>query len=605
MKRFIVAVFALILFAAMAARAAETNPSPQPDSPVAITIDAATVTNDQITGLGWNVGPLWIPDSAEAPADLQKFFGLLRYTRQSFIRLMFQYYEWEGRTIDGEFVPENDDDDPWTPPEELFSDFDSGFAWKTEQGLNANLIAVLDFCEANGIDVEINNWEANLKSWLRTEQYADPEFYKTPIPYKDYLRDAEEFGENVAALVYYLKTQANGGHGYDCVKYYAIWNEPAGGHTDYTLVHVDYPGCLNLLHKTVRQHLEFYDKEMGTDVLGDLDCIGMEAYPFWRNSPAAGHKHEDWDHLLGRGVLQYLEKPDGLPGEITCWPSGDPYMDSISVHNYWAVFDYDEQNPNEHNHGTIGDSIIDEWVRGSIKQIRDFDIDGQIEPLYINELGCFPYIDTTGDRTLEGSIPSYDQSLLIAETAIRAFAEEGFAGISRWGWNMHTTFAAASYPGCWWETEPKGRVKALDANYYPYTLLTRHIPKGSAALATTVEGGADASKGPETWRIIETRRVFATAFRAPSNRLQLFVVNDSYEAKTCRVTLEGFKARGKTKLRHLYVTQEKHDRIYEADAMKPTGAQPAFTVTVAPRSINVFTQGTPYDNDSPPWEFLK
>ena len=62
-----------------------------------------------------------------------------------------------------------------------------------------------------------------MKRWL--DQKADENGI---VSYEEYLARAQEFGENVAAFLYYLKTRANNGKGYDCVKYYGLWNEPGG-----------------------------------------------------------------------------------------------------------------------------------------------------------------------------------------------------------------------------------------------------------------------------------------------------------------------------------------------------------------------------------------
>jgi len=545
-----------------------------------VEIDLSRTVNEDIVGLGWNVGPLWIPS---ATSDLEEFFHLFKDSGQPWIRLVLQYYEWEGKKENGKFIPQNDDGDPWTSPADFLSESRDGFVWSADGQLDRNIVSVLDFCEENDIWVEVNNWETNKKPWI-AQKYLDPKFYETPVKYEEYAKDADEFGENVAALVYYLKTTANDGKGYDCVKYYALWNEPGGGHGNHSFVQVDYPGCLNLLHKAVHEHLVYYDKEMGTDVRERVDSIGLESFPSWRNCPVAGHKGEGWDDLVGKGVITYAETPDGLPGEITNWPDGDPYMNIISVHEYWCAFDYDSNNPSGSKHGTIASRLIPAILENTIEQIQDCDIDDDIEPVFIGEIGTHVY----GKGQRDG--PDYDRSLFIAEAAIRALQLDGVKAVSRWGWNMHEAYAAVSYPGCWWELEPKGIVHAVNENYYPYTLLTRFIKRGSDVLSVKVSGGVDSSSAEQEYPMVEAQRVWCGAFRSPENKISVHVVNDSYESKALTLAFSGCYFEDARRFDHLFVTENKHEEIHSGVSHVIERDKMAITQEVPPRSISVFTE---------------
>ena len=118
---------------------------------------------------------------------------------------------------------------------------------------------------------------------------------------------------------------------------------------------------------------------------------GVRVLPDLPQSARQGHPTETWNEMIGRGVLQYLEEPDGLPGEITNWPGADPYIDIISGHDYWSVFDYDKNNPSGENQGTIHDRLIPLMMKGVMDQIAKYDTDGRIEPLFINEIGGKAY----------------------------------------------------------------------------------------------------------------------------------------------------------------------------------------------------------------------
>ena len=116
--------------------------SPQLDNPaletVTITIDKDTVINENITGLGWNLGPLWIPTPTyDDQNELEQFFDLLKEAKPSWIRLMFNYYEWECKITNAEApIYENDDDDPWTKPQEFLSEDFVDFVWNHKSGLD-------------------------------------------------------------------------------------------------------------------------------------------------------------------------------------------------------------------------------------------------------------------------------------------------------------------------------------------------------------------------------------------------------------------------------------------------------------------------------------
>lgn len=574
-KHKIVLVLLILAFVNVAMSA----PQPENLQKVAVRVDGSKVIYQDIVGVGWNFGPLWIPNPVCGENDnLKEFFDLFANAKTPWIRVMLSYYEWECKIINGEHpVYENDDDDPWTKPQVFLGDDFKGFVWNTKGGLDWRIKYLLDFCEKNDIWVEINNWETWMKRWM--DHKKDD---KGIISYDEALGKAQEFGENIATFIYYLKTRANNGKGYECVKYYALWNEPGGGYPDQDFVSFDFPGYLNLLHKTVHDHLAFYDKEMGTDVLKNVQCIGFESFPIFRNSPASGHAMETWGDLLGKGVIQYLEEADNLPGEITNWPDGDRYMDIIGVHEYWVVFDYDKNNPSTDNQGTIQERLLSKTIKKSLDQISLYDTDGKKQPLFLNEIGAKPYLP---DGEKAETRANYDHMLCQVESLLRSF-QHGLKGGSVWAFNMHSAFAAVSYPGCWWEVEPLGKVHPINANYYPYILLTKNIKRGSEILYTKVTGGIDDSKDKETWLVVESQRVWATTFRAPGGKVNILIVNDSYNSYDLELSVPGD---GKL-FSKSYVTKQCYDRIYtDKDSAFESEGNIIHDV-LQPRSIIVYSE---------------
>ncbi len=535
--------------------------SQDPNTATRIQVSADQVINPDILGIGLNFATAFVPQDQ---SDRQAFFNLLKDSGVSWIRVVPQYYEWEKRS--------NDDSTPWTQPATFLANNFGGFDWNGDGRLFYGLQSLLDTCEANDIWLEFNNWEVALKDWLNPGYYSDPD--SPPIPFSRFNADAQEFGENLAAMIYYLKTSARQGQGYSCVKFWAAWNEPGGGHPGQEFINFDYPGTMNFLYKQVVDHLKAYDQASGTDVMDEIASIGMESFPFFRNCPISGHAMDNWDEMVGRGVIQYLEPPDGLDGEITDWPDGDPTMDAISIHEYWSVFDYDANNPHDQNQGTIQHRLVDKLLHDTNQQIRQYDMDGQIEPVFIGELGSKPY---------KQNPPIFDQSLFILEGALRAFQVSGVKAVAKWSFNTHYEWTMVSYPGFDWETAPMGQVHPVAVNYFPFKLVASRLSRDSDVVSTTVTGGIDATAGPQTWSVVETQRVFATSTLSPDNRLSVFVVNDSYESKNVHVSISPAMS---SSLDKAWISAASHDSISTASV--DLGPASEFDDEIPPRSIVVY-----------------
>lgn len=484
---------------------------------VVIDIEPGYIVNKDLFGFGWNVTPSNMPVSIYP--ELEEMFV---NSGQSWVRTIFYGYEWERS---------NDDNDAWTPPDEL----ESTFRWSRSQDVY-RLKKLLDICEENNIAVEINNWSTNEKSWINHELDPNGHVTKTEAEAK-----AEEFGENLAALLYYLKTTANNGAPYTCVKYYAIWNEPNGGYPGQDFISFDYPGYHNMLYNKVHEHLEYYDQQAGTQLLDELESIGLEAHPYYRNNTNGQYSGGNtWDNLVGEGILEYSEVPDGVPGEITDWPGADATIDYISIHDYNSVFDYQEYMPSEYKQGTIEGRLLP-MVIDVQDQIETYNPDGSIEPLLMNELGSHAL-------GKEHSEPKFEHMLYNVEVFARS-VNAGLSGGSMWAFNEHRFYTTFNAPGIDWDWDegdftPPEEFEIVGENYYPYALLLKALKRGDHVMFTNVVGGEDNSNNTSAYATYTTQRVWVTASRSADDSVKILVINDSFESKNIEINITGLAESG-------------------------------------------------------------
>jgi hypothetical protein len=221
---------------------------------------------------------------------------------------------------------------------------------------------------------------------------------------------------------------------------------------------------------------------------------------------------------------------------------------------------------------------LNKQIKISLDQIRKYDTDGKYQPVYIGELGSYVY------RTPEKPPALYEDSLYIAEASIRAL-EYGVSGIAIWAWNMHSCYAAISYPGAWWEIESKETVNPIPEKYYPFTLLMQSIPRGSQLIRCKVVGSEDASRQDENWPIRNVQRIWACAFKTPSGDLNVVIVNDSYLSKN--IELSGLLVES---LQKRFVSKSDYSRIFETYLRNLRDNR--VTDTLPARSIVVYSKTT-------------
>ncbi len=169
-------------------------------------------------GTGWNTWDFWwgkhVPRFRQEWNNEQweSYLGLLKEAGGDWLRVDLYY---------GDTEPRNDNDDPEVINWAAFT-FDSP-KLKT-------LYRLLDYCQANGIDVYLtysylrSNHDYNadrLTGWMSKEAVSNgyPELWTRP---KDEPVDKRELAENLAATTYYLLKTRN----YRCIKQVSLYVEP-------------------------------------------------------------------------------------------------------------------------------------------------------------------------------------------------------------------------------------------------------------------------------------------------------------------------------------------------------------------------------------------
>lgn len=531
---------------------------------VFVEVDFGNLINEDLVGFGWNVHPTLIPTSnATYLADWDKYF---LEANNSWIRLCTQDYGWERDSKGG-----NDDDDPLTDPDNW-----KGFRWCEGDDLSDNMGAgfyhLMDLCEANDIEVEINHWNTEHEAtWLDHDRDADGY-----ITEEEMLENAAEFGEYLGALIYYLKTTANNGGPYNCVKYYALWNEPAGMEKD-DFISWDHPGYHNLLFTKVKAQLEYYDKLKGTDVASEMMGIGLEGGTQYRNSTYGGTG--TWYGMIGEGVLTYDVAHGGLAGELNYnWPNADDECDFISIHHYNSHFDYAINN--ESLQRTIGNSFLPYFVENALEQVATFDSDGKKERILINELGSHRICSDNEH------FPMFDHMFLSVEGFLRSI-NAGVAGGSIWCYNQHMFYNAVIYPGVWYDDYIEGYdVEITEENYYLYQLFCKSVKRGSNVYSATCEGGDDDSAdSDQEFESVEAQRVWASAVITEGKK-KIIIVNDSFNEKYISITAAGM---GDAVTKEVVSANNYKNGISTTESFK-TRSSNQIVDELAARSITVYSE---------------
>lgn len=460
------------------------------------------VVASKIFGFGWNIDPVHVVPEVNDEKNWEIFERLVKDASPGWMRLVLYEFGWQ--------------------PKE-----GGPYIWKMPGGHPKMLkfYRFLDIAQDLNIPVEVNNWHL-ANTWMS-------ETGKTtghPI-------DEDHFGQYVADLVYHLRIEK----GYDVVKYVAIWNEP--GSFAYTSPSANYPDSFMPLYKSLHEHL------IDLGIREQVEVIGIEGFFDYVESGAT------------EGSPNYFKGND--PNLITrIIQQVDDYIDIVSIHDYWSVFDY-ERTPGK----TVEERFINKLVKGVQEDIKKADTNGKVQPLVIGELGCHAY--GSGEKEAETSEIGFTASLFIAEAALRGF-NAGAKGIQRWSWNLHPGYQAVSVANTWSAIEPKDETHAVDHNYYPLALLSWSIPNGADVLGISDHGGVDRNG---------IRRVFAGAFRWEDG-FSFIVINDDYVERTVRLDV------GKDmQLNKYFVSENMLDDFNNGGKF----VGPSITDTLEPRSITVYT----------------
>lgn len=474
-----------------------------------VRFDHRYVLNQDILGFGWNVDPIYLVPPADNENQWEIFEALLDGAAPGWMRLVFYQFGWQPRE-GGPYL--------WERP---------GGHPNMEK-----LYRFLDYCQSRGIPVNVNNWHL-ADTWMSDtgETTGHP-------------KDEDHFGRYIADFVYHLRVEK----GYDVVQYVAIWNEAGGGTAEsgapYKSPSANYPDSHIPLYKALHEHL------IRLGIRDEVQVIGIESFFDYRYS---GAPKDSPNYFLGSDsniVKKIIQQ-------------ADDYIDIVSIHDYWSLFDY-ERTPGK----TIEERLIRSLIHGVTNQIRAADTNGKLQPLVLGELGNHTY--SFGEMN-EAPSPEegMNATLFIAEAALRAF-NEGVKGVQRWAWNIHPGHQAVSVANTWSSVEPKDKTHPVAYNYYPLALFSRSIPRGSDVIGFTHSGGLDRNL---------VRRVFAGGFRWDDG-FSIIIINDDYKERKVSIDV------GKDMILNKYYVSEKKLDAFNYDGQV---SENVIDDIVEARSITVYT----------------
>ncbi len=430
----------------------------------------------------------------------QEYFDMIDYSGMQYVRLNVSMTMWE---------PINDNDDPMT------TDFERGFVFSPKfserpdaQGTGAGFPALnyayleafyklLDHFEERGLYVVLGNWDNGSEAlgfcpdstnWLAS---TDKDGNKLGRGDDLNVISLDEYAETFAAIMYHLKVEK----GYDCVKGISFYNEPEGLKGGQKLL-VD-------VYNKIAEHLT----RMG--VREDTMIQAYDGPVFWMAADNGNNNRiTDMDKLCGDA------------------------MDIIGYHVYLATAESGEKEEGTDVRGTVSTYIVPQ-VQQMIAQAGD-------RPVVVSELGTFAF---SKDSAGESAAKDYRSRIFAAEAAIELF-NCGAKGYGLWVYNcyLHSYYTMLSY-----DKNDANRLIPDEINYYPSSLIMKHLPGGTDIVASEVEGCED-----------EYKHVWATAGVRPDGSSAILLVNDGDDP--AQITLDGTD--GKTYTCY-FVDPDHTDNIYE------------------------------------------
>lgn len=456
-----------------------------------------------VNGGEWEVRSQHIPYSTnenELDKLWQEYFDMIDYSGMQYVRLCVSMTMWE---------PINDNDDPFD------TDFESGFIFSPKfsersdaQGEGAGFPALnyaylkafyklLDHFEEKGLYVILGNWDngsealgfcPNNENWLAS---TDANGNKLGRGNDLNVISLDEYAETFAAIMYHLVEEK----GYTCVKGFSFYNEPEqlkGGQD--TLVAV---------YNKFDEHLKR---------LGIREKTMIQAFD---------------------GPVFWMAADNGNANRITDMDKecGDA-MDIIGYHVYLATVESGDKVEGNDVRGTVSTYIIPE-VKKMIAQS-----DGR--PVVVSELGTFAF---SGSASSEESGKDYMTRIFAAEAAIELF-NCGAKGYGLWIYNcyLHKYYTMLSY-----DPKDSNRLIPDKVNYYPSSLIMKHLPGGTDIVTSEVVGCED-----------DYKHVWAAAGVRPDGTSAILLVNDG--AEPAQLTLNGTDGR---QYSYYYVDADHTDNIYE------------------------------------------
>jgi len=516
-------------------RGLRSGEAEEDDNEVLVTVGEPT-EHHLALGFGWNVQfydghlPSW------SETDWEAFLALLKWSRPAWVRYGLNLGQWE---------PVNDDDDP------------DHFEWgnfRFDSPLMKHHVRMLDFFEANGIDVMVCNWyvgdPASGANWL-AEQKGLVTVPSGHHYYLDAPRSDDEFVESIAALVHFLKEEKQ----YSCVKFVSLWNEPDGSWT-YNSPKAKYPNTFWPLYAKLDAKL----KEMGL-----RNRVGL-AGP----DTATG----TYRHTLN--IEKYLETYEAP-------------LDLICDHDYSAFFDH---------HRPRGSTTTARAVKqyssflGRLRKVCK-KLGREVPPFAITEYGNHG----NASGPVEGDFEVFKGTLAVHEFALRCLPA-GVDGFLRWEFKPYgkswQNFGALT------KLETGYRFAPYPPVFYPHALLTRYSRKGAKILSVDVKGGKDEHGSPRVNAaaiLMEPANV-APALRdgepaaahednkeLPGAHLTLWLTNSGQKPKQVALNLGPYKAHPLPLTGLLYDATCGHRYL----ALETKETDRGLSCTLPPRSVAVLT----------------
>jgi hypothetical protein len=486
------------------------------------------------------------------PQEWDNFFELLRFMTPAYIRLGISYNFFE---------PFNDDNNPSTFNDTSGFLWSPGFAAKHPQVPQKHYVMlsmfyrVLDFCQQNGIPVQIANWNLGTTAWVddyradawrgvwlskwvhevnagRQSVSAVPSAIKQnpgiDIPY-----NTDEFVESMAAILRHLIVEKK----YTVIKSVSFFNEPEGFGQSGSIYSTFYSGINpdpQKQQKRVHHVLGELNKRLATrltqiGIRKSIDIIGFDGAGLW--AAKDGYVDDRTAKLISESAGQ---------------------VDLISLHNYTSDFDY--------KLGTIASPMQDtltnqatEWIKTVLRDIalsRLTSGSGRARRMIWGEFGAhsYPHINEGSVSDMLGAKQMFTQRLHSAQGLLATLNHGGKAALL---WHLNDNY------------HRKWRHLTFESNTDPTSLAyTHYIPEpvsyyAFALIAKLLGSGADIYRTSLSGTYLH--RIRAVGAKTAGGGNIILLTNDAFI--DLGLSISGIASGDRYHV--YYVSQKRHDHLYQ------------------------------------------